>query len=89
MGGGCGARSETRRPAPKSEMIVCKAAMKYARKRAGLPSTSSSESQATRILGWHCSKPATHALASVVLPEPAGAEMRVSLRAKPWFWRKP
>ena len=29
--------------------------------------------------------PATHSLTSVVLPKPAGAEMRVSLRPKPGF----
>ena len=33
------------------------------------------------------SQPATHALTSVVLPKPAGAEMRVSLRCKPSFRR--
>ena len=33
------------------------------------------------------SQPATHSLTSVVLPKPAGAEMRVSLRCRPSFSR--
>src|SRR5207253_5801985 len=62
--------------------IVCKAAMRYIRKRVGSLSPSSSDSQAT------CrSQPATHSLRSVVLPKPAGAESRVSLRCRPSFSR--
>src|SRR5437868_15476215 len=62
--------------------IVCNAAARYVRKSVGSFSPASSDSQAT------CrSHPATHALTSVVLPKPAGAAMRVSLRCRPSFSR--
>src|SRR5437868_13530408 len=44
-------------------------------------SPSSSDSHAVRALGR--SIPSTHSLTSVVLPKPAGAAMRVSLRCRP------
>src|SRR6266516_2452706 len=62
--------------------IVCKAATRYARNRAGSFSPSSSDSQAVGR-----SIKATHSLTSVVFPKPAGAEMRVSLRCRPSFSR--
>src|SRR5258707_6000876 len=62
--------------------IVCKAATRYVRKSVGSLSPLSSDSQAT------CrSQPVTHALTSVVFPNPAGAERRVSLRCRPSFSR--
>src|SRR4030042_5301844 len=69
-------------PSPIFVAIVCNAAIKYVRKRVGSLSPSSSDSQATgRLL------PASHSLISVVLPKPAGAEMRGNLQPedKPCF----
>src|SRR6266545_2259945 len=75
VGGGCGEWSTATTPAPISAAIVCKATTKYVRKRVGSLSPLSSDSQAT------CRpQRATHALTSVVFPNPAGAAMRVSLR---------
>ena len=84
VGGGWGDSSAANTPAPIFPAIVCTAATRYVRKRAGSLSPASSDSQATGR-----SQPATHSLTSVVLPKPAGAEMRVSVRPKPWLWRRP
>src|SRR4030042_1358736 len=73
--GGRGDWSTSNTPFPIFAAIVCKAATRYVRKRVGSLSPSSSDSQATGR-----SQPATHSLTSVVLPKPAEAEMRVSLR---------
>jgi hypothetical protein len=51
---------------------VCKAATRYVRKHMGSLSPASSGSQATGSL-----QPAAHSLTRLVLPKPAGAEMRV------------
>ncbi|MEJ2302702.1 MAG: hypothetical protein P8Y14_14360 [Anaerolineales bacterium] len=53
--------------------------MKYARKRAGSLSPSSSESQAMAVNGTALLNTWTHSLTRVVLPKPAGAEIRISL----------
>jgi hypothetical protein len=62
--------------------MVCKAAMRYRMKRVTSLSPSSSDSQAAGR-----SPPATHSAASVDLPKPAGAEMRVSFDCRPSFKR--
>src|SRR3990172_9512081 len=55
-------------------------------KRAGSLSASSSDNQATELphtcSGGQCLGLAIHSLSRVVLPKPAGAEMRVNLRPK-------
>ena len=53
----------------------------------GSLSPSSSGSYPTRAFGSSRPQPATHPLSSVVLPKPAGAEIRVSLRWMPAFSR--
>jgi hypothetical protein len=82
MGGGWGDWSDATTPAPIVGATVCNAATRCARKRAGSLSPSSSESQAAGR-----PQPATHALARLVFPKPAGAEIRVSLRCSPSFSR--
>ena len=80
---------------PTVGAMVCKAAMKYARKRGRSLSSLSSDSHAT-LERWMpyptamqgCSASAIlhlaeiHSLTSVVLPKPAGAEMRMTLGAR-------
>ena len=77
-GGGCGDWSSANTASPTFGAIVCTAATRWIRKRAGSLSRSSSDSQATFHL-----QTAAHALTSVVLPKPAGAETRVRLRCRP------
>jgi hypothetical protein len=69
---------------PKFAVTVCKEAMRYVRNRIGSLSALSSDSHATGR-----SQSATHSLTSVVLPKPAGAEMRVTLCPTPRLWRNP
>ena len=77
-----GLERSQRTPSPIFAAIVCKAATRYVRKRVGSLSPSSSDSQAAGR-----PHPATHSLTSVVLPKPAGAEIRVSLPCRPSFSR--
>lgn len=69
-------------PLTPLRVSVCKALMRYVRKRRGSPSPSSSDSHATGR-----PHPAPHSLIKVVLPKPAGEAMRVSLQCSPSFSR--
>src|SRR5579884_2544656 len=82
VGGGCGAWRTVSTPAPTCGAIVWSAAIRCARKRARSLSPSSSANQAAGR-----SPPLAQALASVVFPKPAGAEMSVRLWCRPSFSR--
>ena len=83
VGAGCGDCSIANAPSPIFVVVpsspltvsVCKAVTRYYRKCVGSLSPSSKESQPADR-----SQPETHSLTSVVLPKPAGAVIRVSLR---------
>src|SRR5215217_3887174 len=78
-GGNSGKRSEARTPSPIPSPRADRSALtRYAKKRAGSLSASSKESQATDLPSSERSS--NHSLSKVVLPNPAGAETRVSLR---------
>ena len=81
-GGGCGTCSAGNTLCPISGWIRCSAAIKYDKKRAGSLSPSSSDSQAAGRWLW-----VIHSLTSVVLPKPAAADTRTSLRCAPSFSR--
>src|SRR5215217_3358012 len=78
-GGNSGKRSEARTPSPIPSPRADRSALtRYAKKRAGSLSASSKESQAVGPPSPERSS--NHSLNKVVLPKPAGAETRVSLR---------
>src|SRR6266508_1526868 len=97
--GSWGAPRNASAAGPIAGLIVRTAAMRYVRKRTGSLSSSSSDSHATRgARGWGLEVredyPSLKSLASslwwssqaaisVVLQKPAGAAIRVSLRANP------
>src|SRR6266705_3538417 len=78
-GGGCGERSSSQTEAPRAGSSASSEAPRYNQKRMGSLSSASRDTQAV----GSCSA-VNHWLTSADLPEPAGAESRVSLPRAPW-----
>lgn len=82
MGGACGDWIRANALAPRSGCNSCRDAMKYAQNWVGSLSPSSRNSHVTRrgLFG-------IHSLSKVVLPNPAGAAIKVSFLSSPWVRR--